>query len=126
MNNQPASLFKLSSVNTVSSSGRATNQQTMKVETMLDQAECLEVITAMGIREVLKPLPPNKCCDGMLQLNDAGTSFLIATNNEGTYSLHLLTECDQGQAWEFHRTLNKKPVNPRLHYMDSQSVPANN
>lgn len=97
----------------------------MIVTTSHHQAQCLMVIAAAGILHTLKPLPPNRTCDGLMPLGDS--EYLVATNANGTYTVHILQHSSRAEAFAFMSALrqDQKPANTRMELIGAGDPSAN-
>ena len=98
----------------------------MKVITETNQAQCKLVLTELKALEVWAPMPPATTADGMMQLGPG--AWLVGTNTDGVYVLHLLTDATEKQAWEFFNNLrgpNTRHINLRLTIVGASHPAAN-
>jgi len=95
----------------------------MNVTTITDQTCIGYLMAALGISGAVKPKTPGCVADGIMRLND--TTWTVITNDNERYTLHLLEDATEDQAWNFHRNLCPKgwgPKDPRVHIVGSDPV----
>ena len=87
----------------------------MEIITCEVQEECRQVLTALNCFEVFRPTPPIPYCDGIMSIDEQ--TWLVGSNNAGTYTLWMLTETTHDEAWAFFRRIRGEKnhyINPRL------------
>ena len=89
-----------------------------------DQADCIALLTELGILEAFKPVPPRTVCDCRMQIND--NAWLVGTNDAGTYTLVILIGADQSDAIVYQTALMKKANCGRTNHRAIAVLPESN
>lgn len=63
-----------------------------------DQNLCINILQAANMLEALVPKPPNNACDGIMQFDPF---WIVATNDHGFYTLHIIENATKEEAWGF-------------------------
>lgn len=86
----------------------------MQIVTTTDQDECLAILDELELRDQFKPVPPHDTCDGVMELGPG--YWLVGTNRNGHFTMHLLLDASAGAAWSFLDSLREPGngfANPR-------------
>ena len=94
----------------------------MKITKSTDQAECIAILDTLAIRHTFQPKPPSVTSDSLMQLDP--TTFLVGTNDSGSYTLYVLEGTTQKEAMQFLQDLAKdagmRHINTRLQFVGDE------
>lgn len=97
----------------------------MKIQTTTHQRECIEILTDLEILGELIPAPPRDTCDGMTQVGPS--TWIIATNSRGRYTVHLLEDATPDEAMrELERIHGTQKLGNVRIAITGGTAPANN
>ena len=92
-----------------------------------DQEQCFVAMRLLGIHpSTIQPKPPSNVCDALLPLGPK--QWLLITNNCGQFTMHILEDATDTEAWAYFDSLKPAGVgskNARCVMLDTK-VPERN
>lgn len=96
----------------------------MTVNTTKDQIECKFIINRLGCKDALQPSPGEESCVSIIPIPPV--AFIIIENDPAGYTIHLLTQATESEAWEFYDSLFKDGCrNERLSFISKPDAKLN-
>lgn len=97
----------------------------MRIQTCNDQPFCTRILAMEGILDKIVPSPGKASCAAIHEINK--TTWLVIENDGGVFTLHMLEEATQADAWEHLDAVSKgrRPVNMRPIILDIDKVSNN-
>src|SRR4051794_39145989 len=97
----------------------------MTIQTTTDQAECIMALRLAGIMDRVKPIPPRRSCVALYPLDE--TCWLACENDNGVYTLHMLTDTTKAEAFGFldSKLKGRKPSALRLSFAENFNTQCN-